>query len=361
MTKDGKLKIGIIGTGGIAFAHVEAYLKRNDIEIVAGADLVPGKARAFLDGFKLTEARDYNSHTELLEKEKDLDAVSVCTYNRQHAVCAIAALKRGLNVLLEKPMTVTLEEALEIRKAEKESGKFVSVGFQPRFCPNMQLVKKVVKSGELGRIYYIQTGGGRRRGLPTTESFIMDETAGIGAVGDIGCYSLDMVLNAIDYPRPLTVSAYTSNLLGKDPTVYEWAHFFEVDDFSAAFIRLEGDIVVDYRIAWAMNMDTPGDTLIFGTKGGLRIPSTDCWNYGPGGDMTVYKTVGDRDIEYKVPLIGDDVDPWDGKIGSFIDAVRNNGTAPVPTSQIIYNQAIIDGIVKSAKLKREVKIPKIEL
>ncbi len=361
MTKDGKVKIGIIGTGGIAHAHAEAYLKNKDVEIVAGADIVPGKARAFLDGYQLTEARAYESHTELLDKEKDLDAVSVCTYNRQHAICAIAALKRGLPVLLEKPMTVTLEEALEIRKAEKESGKFVSVGFQPRFSSNMQLVKKVIQSGELGRIYYIQTGGGRRRGLPDTESFIMNDTAGIGAVGDIGCYSLDMVLNAIGYPRPLTVSAYTSNLLGTDPSVYWWSDKFEVDDFSAAFIRLDGDIIVDYRIAWAMNMDTPGDTLFFGTKGGLRVPSTDCWNDGPGGDMTIYKTIGGQDIEYKVPLVNDNADPWDGKIGSFINSVKNNGTAPVPTSQIIYNQAIIDGIVKSAKLKREIKIPKIEL
>lgn len=81
---------------------------------------------------------------------------------------------------------------------------------------NMKMIKKVVDSGELGRIYYIQTGGGRRHGIPGS-TFIEEKTAGIGALGDIGCYSLDMVLNAIGYPKPLTVSGYRSNYLAPIP------------------------------------------------------------------------------------------------------------------------------------------------
>ena len=83
---------------------------------------------------------------------------------------------------------------------------------------NMQQVKKIVESGILGQIYYIQTGGGRRRGIPTPNgtTFIEDATAGVGALGDIGCYSLDLVLNAIGYPKPLTVSGYKSAFFGKD-------------------------------------------------------------------------------------------------------------------------------------------------
>ena len=113
-------------------------------------------------------------------------------------------------------------------------------------------------------------------------------------MGDIGCYSLDMVLNAIGYPKPLTVSGYKSDFFGKNPKVLSEkdAARFNVDDFAAAFIRLEGGIVLDFRIAWAMNLDTPGDTIIMGTKGGLRIPSTECWNGSIGGEMTVYKQVG---------------------------------------------------------------------
>ncbi len=367
-----KLKVGIIGTGWIADAHINNYLQMPDVEIVAGADLVEGKAEKFFKKWNVEGARCYRSHKELLEAEKDLDAVSVCTYNATHAECAIAALEHGINVLLEKPMCVTTEEAVEIMRAEKKSGKILSIGFQPRLDPNMIKVCQIVKSGVLGKIYYIQTGGGRRHGIPTPfgTSFISKDTGVIGAMGDIGCYSLDMVLNAIGYPKPLTVSGYTSDFFGKDPHFYEiegkskemskeYADTFGVEDFAAGFIRLEGGIILDFRIAWAMNLDTPGDTIIMGTKGSLRIPSTECWNGSIGGPMTIYSEVGGSQVETQIPLeqVGDDFKGnFYRKIRSFLDAIKENGTAPVPSSQILYNQAIIDGIVKSAKLGKEIDI-----
>ncbi len=196
-----KMRVGIIGTGWIAEAHIRAYMNQPDVEIVAGCDLVPGKAKAFFEKFGVEGVKtDYADEVEMLaDKSLELDCVSVCTYNRTHASCTIHALEAGVNVLLEKPMCVTTEEAIEIIKAEKKSGKVLSIGFQPRFDANMKEIKKIVESGVLGKIYYIQTGGGRRRGIPTPfgTTFIEDKTAGLGALGDIGCYSLDMVLNAI--------------------------------------------------------------------------------------------------------------------------------------------------------------------
>ena len=363
-----KLRIGIIGCGWIADSHMKAYLNQPDVEIIAGADLIPGKAAKFFEKHGVEGVKtEYASHKEMLDDESlALDAVSICTYNRQHAEPAIYALKKGVNVLLEKPFTVTLDEAVEVMKAEKESGKVLSIGFQPRLDANMQMIKKICQSGELGEIYYIQTGGGRRRGIPTPfgTTFIEDKTAGLGALGDIGCYSLDMVLNAIGYPKPLTVSGYKSNFFGKCPTYSgyradkraEYAELFGVDDFAAAFVRLEGGIVLDFRIAWAMNMDTPGDTIILGTKGGLRIPSTECWNGSVGGPMKIYHEVCGQQVETEIPIIKMKEGLFDLKIRTFLDAVKNGTPAPVPSSQILYNQAILDGIAKSSDLGREIEI-----
>jgi len=363
-----KLRVAIIGCGWIAGSHIKSYLAQPDVEIVAGADLIPGKAAAFFAKYGVEGVKtDYANDEELIaDKSLKLDAVSICTYNRQHAPCAIHALDAGINVLLEKPFTVTLDEAIEVMKAEKRSGKVISIGFQPRLDANMQKIKEIVQSGVLGDIYYIQTGGGRRRGIPTPfgTTFIEDETAGLGALGDIGCYSLDMVLNAIGYPKPLTVTGYKSAFFGKDPNYCgyradkraEYAKKFGVDDFAAAFIRLEGGIILDFRIAWAMNMDTPGDTIILGTKGGLRIPSTECWNGTVGGPMKIYHEVCGQQVETEIPVIKMNQGLFDLKIRSFLDAVKNGTKAPVPTSQILYNQAIIDGIAKSAECGREVEI-----
>ena len=267
---------------------------------------------------------------------------------------------KGVNVLLEKPMCVTVNEAADIIRVEKRSGKLLSIGFQPRMDENMQMIKKIVQSGELGKIYYIQTGGGRRRGIPNA-TFIEKKTAGIGALGDIGCYSLDLVLNAINYPKPLTVSGYTSNYFGTNPKYNnpKDAARFDVDDFAAAFIRLEGDIVLDFRIAWAMHIDTPGDTVFLGTEGALRIPSTDCWNGTVGGPMKLYKDVAGQQVEIEIPLCPHE-DSFGGlfykKLRSFINAIVTGGEAPIPSSQIFYNQAILDAIVKSANLGCEIKV-----
>jgi predicted dehydrogenase len=361
-----KVRIGIVGTGGIAHSHMRAYLGQADAEIVAGCDIVPGKAEAFFREFGMTGVRCYTDLEDMLA-DKDalgLDAVSICTYNRQHAPCAIRALDAGLHVLLEKPFTVTTEEAIEVMRAEKRSGKILTLGFQPRFDENMQMVRDILRSGVLGKIYYVQTGGGRRRGIPmkaygTRQTFINDDTAGLGALGDIGCYSLDVVLNGLGYPKPLTVTGYTSAYFGKDPSYCRYlamgdpslSREFQVDDFAAGFVRLEGDIILDFRISWAMNMNTPGDTVVLGTKGGLRIPSTDCWNGTIGGDLILYHEVAGKQVETVIPKFypakGAPTN-GDKKARSFLDAIKEGGEAPVPSSQILYNQVILDYIKKSA-------------
>jgi len=368
-----KIRVGIVGTGWIASSHVDSYKKMDDVEIVAATDLIPGKAEAFMEEYGVSGVKFYPSADEMYADQENLklDAVSVCTYNTTHMSCTVGALKAGIPVLLEKPLTVTLDEAVEIAKAEKKYGVPVSVGFQPRGDKNMQMIKKIVESGALGQIYYIQTGGGRRRGIPNS-TFIEKSTAGIGALGDIGCYSLDMVLNAIGYPMPLTVSGYTSNFFGTNPkyatadrahTAEENAARFDVDDFAAAFVRLEpgkygapSGIILDFRIAWAMHVDTPGDTIIFGTEGALRIPSTECWNGSVGGPMTLYHDVCGERTETVIPIINGDGDLFGKKCRAFLNMAMNGGEAPVPVSQIIINQAIIDGINRSAECGKEVEI-----
>ena len=374
MANEKIMRIGIIGCGGIANSHAKAYAANTTCEVVACCDIVPGRAAAFAQNHGFVNAKtDYKDHTEMLaDKSLKLDAVSVCTYNRQHVPCAKAALEAGVHVLLEKPLCVDMDEAIDLYKTVKKTGLVLSIGFQPRFEQNMQDICDIVASGELGKIYYIQTGGGRRQGIPVGNemSFIREDTAGVGALGDIGCYSLDMVLRAVGYPKPLTVSGYKSDYFGKDPEYFfdradkeEVAKNFGVDDFGAGFIRLEGGIILDFRISWAMHLDTPGDTIILGTKGGLRIPSTDCWNGSIGGPMTIYKTVAGKTLEMKVPKsVQKPGEPplWDSlwikKIATFFDACRNGTEAPVPIDQIIYNQAIICGIVESAKRGEEIKL-----
>lgn len=353
-----KLRIGIIGSGGIAHAHMRAYLGMDDVEIVGASDLVPGKARAFLDEFGLTSVPAFESNDKLLALRPD--GVSICTYNTMHHTCACAAMKAGVHVLCEKPMSVTLEQGVEMARTQKETGKILTIGFQPRYDANMQMVKQLVQSGELGHVYYIQTGGGRRRGIPGG-TFVNKELAGVGCLADIGCYGLDMALNSVGYRKPVTVSAYASDFFGKNPKYFKGE--FNVDDFTCALIRFEDGLVVDFRMSWAMHMDTMGDTLFLGTEAGLKVKSPNphlnwggAWD-GSIGDVFMYSDVCGKQVETKIPLeTTEKRNNFALKCRDFLDAIKTGGPSPIPWEQIIYNQAIIDGIIRSSEARREVEV-----
>jgi len=359
-----KLRAAVVGLGWIARAQVESYLRCPDVNLVAFAEVVPGKAEAFIQelGIEDRGIHIYRSSKEMYQSE-GLDLVSICTSNSFHEALVVEALDAGVNVLCEKPMCVTLDEAVRMCATAKRSGKVLSIGFQPRMAKCMQDIVNIVQSGQLGEVYYMQSGGGRRRGIPTPygTSFIQRSKAGFGAMGDIGCYSLDMLLNAVGYPRPLTVSAYKSDFFGKDPSSYkghpEYAQIFDVDDFAAAFIRLEGDIILDFRIAWAMHMDTTGDALILGKKGGLRIPAAQAWNGALNAPLRIYHDIAGEMVETAIPFQEEDLSELNyKKVRAFVSAVNYGTPVPVPGEQILYQQAILDGITRSAELGREVEI-----
>jgi predicted dehydrogenase len=227
-------------------------------------------------------------------------------------------------------------------------------------------VDAIIESGALGKIYYVQSGGGRRRGIPFG-TFVDKAKAGYGCLGDIGCYSIDECLHAIKYPKPLTVSAMATNYFGTNPKYYLGAETFEVDDFSAAFIRLEGGVTYIFKQSWAMHANTLGDTIWLGTEGGIKI-SSESGEHNTPSRVMYYTDLNGQHIDSivwpNVPMDGygcdveldRPIDMWFGKMRGFVDAVLTNGPAPIPGEEIIYNQAICDGIYRSSKLQKEVEI-----
>jgi predicted dehydrogenase len=358
MSSSKRVKVGIIGTGGIARAHVSAYSKLPFVDIVAVADVIPGRAKQFAESLGLSETAPFDSHQELLRQE--LDGVSICTPNVSHHITSVDSLRAGKKVLLEKPMSVTLDEALDMVNVTRETDGFLSVGFQPRYDPNMKKLQQIVQSGRLGNVYYAETGGGRRRGMPGG-TFISKALAGAGAMADIGCYSLDMALNTMGYPRPVSVSAYTSNHFGTNPLYHPEASKFEVEDFGVALVRFDNGLVLSFKISWAMHMDTLGATIFLGTNAGLKVlpagsgPWSGVWD-GSIGSMSLFHDEFGGHTHTEVPLISHGLNLFDEKVRDFAEAVRDGRPAPIPGDQILIQQAIIDGVLRSAELKREVGI-----
>ena len=353
------LRLGIIGSGGIAKAHARAYKEIDGVEIVAVSDVVEGKAGSFIDELELHGANAFTDHMQALAESR-LDGVSVCTPNIAHHRVSVDALNAGVHVLTEKPMAVTLGQAVEMEETARRTGKILTIGFQPRYDPNMVMLKELIQSGALGRVYYVETGGGRRRGMPGG-TFIRTDLAGAGALADIGCYSIDMAMNPLGYPKPLTVSATSSNHFGTNPKYHREAGRFEVEDFGAALIRLEGDITLNFKISWAMHMDTLGATTFLGTDAGLKVtpagsgPWSGVWDGGVGS-VTMYHDMQDMHVETHIPVKQHTVKIFNEKVKDFVGAIREGRPAPIPGGQIVRNQAIIDGILRSAASGREVVI-----
>ncbi|MBO0600625.1 Gfo/Idh/MocA family oxidoreductase [Sporosarcina sp. E16_3] len=352
------VKIGIIGSGGIAGSHANAYLAMDDVQIVAVTDVVPGKAQEFINKFGIKGAQAFEDHKQMLEL--DIDGVSICTPNIAHHITSIDALQAGKNVLVEKPLSVTLDQGIEMVQVAKQTGKILTVGFQPRYDLNMQTVTNIVKSGQLGDVYYVEVGGGRRRGMPDG-TFINKALAGAGAMVDIGTYSLDLALNALGHPKPLTVSAYTSNHFGTNPKYHPQADKFEVEDFGVAMIRLEGGIILNFKISWAMHMDTLGPTLFLGKDAGLKLtvsgsgPWSGAWDGGLES-INMFHDIDGQHTETAIPIQNHGINIFDAKVRDFVVAVKEGKPAPIPGEEILYNQAILDGIFRSSEIGKEVDI-----
>ena len=123
-------------------------------------------------------------------------------------------------------------------------------------------------------------------------------------------------------------------------------------------------MVLDFRMSWAMHMDTMGDMLFLGTEAGLKVKSPNphlnwggAWDGGIG-EVYMYRDIGDNQVEIHIPkkMEDDKKGFFFLKCRDFCNAILNNGPSPIPWQEIIYNQAIIDGIIRSSAAKSEVRV-----
>jgi predicted dehydrogenase len=144
-------KFAIIGCGQIASRH--AVLIKKFGELIAVCDIIPEKADSFAKKFS---ANSYYSLDELLKKENEAAVVVVCTPNGLHAEHSVKSLLAGKDVLCEKPMAIKTADARKMIEVEKKTGKKLFVVKQNRFNPPVLLLKKLIDSQKLGKIFNFQ-------------------------------------------------------------------------------------------------------------------------------------------------------------------------------------------------------------
>lgn len=272
-----KLRIGVIGAGSISESHLGAYSKNPEVELVAICDLNEERARAKADKYNIPNVyTDYNA----LLAESSIDGVSICTWNNSHAPISIAALNAGKNVLCEKPLCKTVEEAYAVEEAVKKSGKTLQVGFVRRYASNTRIVKEFMENGDIGEVYYAKASCIRRLGNPGGW-FADVERSGGGPIIDIGVHVIDLCWYLMGRPKVKSISGNTYNKLGNRVNIQNLSYYKAADwnpdnntveDMANALIRFENGASLLVDVSFTLHAKKDEITVkLFGEKGGVEL------------------------------------------------------------------------------------------
>ena len=279
MSANEKLRIGIIGCGGIANGKHMPSLKvfDNEVEMVAFCDMIEERAQKAAKEYGAANAAVYTDYRKLLE-DKTIDVVHVCTPNRSHAEISIAALEAGKHVMCEKPMAKTAADAHLMIEAARKSGKKLTIGYQHRHKPASTYLKQVIGRGDLGEIYYAKALAIRRRGTPNLGVFLNEYEQGGGPLIDIGTHSLDLTLFLMDNYKPHMVVGTKYKKITNPDSGNPWGpwdvHEHTLEDAAFGFIVMENGATISLEATWALNIATPiaeGSVILCGDKAGAQI------------------------------------------------------------------------------------------
>ncbi|MFS0725913.1 Gfo/Idh/MocA family protein [Paenibacillus sp. 1P07SE] len=354
------LKVALIGCGGIANGkHLPALSRNQNVVLVAFCDIVEDRAVQAAEKYGVPGAKTYTDYRELL-KDQEIDVVHVLTPNDSHAEISIAAMEADKHVMCEKPMAKTAAEAREMVAAAKRTGKKLSIGYNNRFRPDSQYLKKVCEEGELGEIYYARAHAVRRRAVPTWGVFLDEEKQGGGPLIDIGTHALDLTLWMMDNYKPVSVTGSVFHKLGqKENAANAWGPWdpakFTVEDSAVGFIKMENGATITLEASWALNtleVDEAKCTLS-GTeggadmKGGLRINGEEKSRLYvkeidlKGGGVAFYEgSGGDKDIDVEA--------------AAWINSILSDTDPVVLPEQALVVTEILEAIYESARTGKTV-------
>jgi len=363
-----KLKIGIVGCGGIAnMKHFPVFKDLHELcELVAFCDIIEERAVISAKEYGIPAAKVFADYHELVALP-ELDTVYVLTPNVVHRPVTVAAFENGKNVMCEKPMAATTADAEAMVAAWKKSGKKFTIGYQNRFRPEVQMLKKTCAAGELGEIYYAKAHAIRRRAVPTWGVFPNKALQGGGPLIDIGTHALDITLWMMDNYEPVSVMGSVFYKLGSLPQAVEGNLFgpwdpktFEVEDSAFGMVRMKNGAVINVEASWAINMldSREASTTLCGTLAGAEIRSGMSYpvdqltiNRGHNGALTEEILTGKGNIAY---FEGDSNAPGNLEGRQFLESILNDTEPLVKPEQALVVTKILDAIYRSAEAGREI-------
>ncbi len=347
-----KFRLAYIGCGGIAHVHMDALTGLPDVEVVAGVDNKADHLKVWGEKWGVTKLyKDWNK----MLKEVQPDGVAVCTPNGWHMAPTIDALKAGAHVICEKPMAMSAAECEKMIAAAKKADRKLMIGFQYRYHPNTQFLKRAADAGEFGDIMFMKCQALRRRGIPNWGVFGQKKLQGGGPMIDIGVHCIEMAHYLMGSPKPVAASGNIWTYFGNKPSkvVCPWPNWdhktYTVEDLAIGQIRFETGALLQIEASFVAHIEKDVWNFNFmGTKGG--------GNFDP---PAIFTDRAGTMIDSKPNFVGND-DSYEYlfelKLRNWVDACTKGTPSEAPGEAGLAVQKMLDGVYRSAAAGKEVVI-----
>jgi len=349
-----KVKIGIIGVGNIGNVHANAFRTVPDAEVTAVCDVQPERVKETAD--RLNISQRFTDYRELIRS--DVDAVVVAVGNTLHKPVALAALKAGKHVLLEKPMAMNAREAVQIVDAAKRARRVLQIGMHWRQNPTAKVIREYVANGDFGEIYHIRAVMTRRRGIPGLGGwFTTRALAGGGPMIDLGVHWLDLSMWLSGLWKPTCVSAQTYAKFGPRMQNYRYVGMwagppkldgtFDVEDYAVGLVRFGKKATLSFEISWAGNGQDEHFIELLGDKAGVRMASDK--------PLLILTEQGTRPVDV-LPQFESRGSAPDQQACVFSAACLGKARPACTGEEGVVVMKVIDAAYQSSRLNREVAI-----
>jgi predicted dehydrogenase len=347
-----KLRVAIIGCGGISETHIRALQSFPDVELVAGVDINTGRLKLMEEKYGF--AGLFTDWKRMLKEIKP-DAVSICTPNGVHARPAIDASNAGCHVLVEKPMAMNQAECQKMIDAAKKNKKKLVVGFQYRYHPSTDFLTRARQDGRFGNVMFVKCQALRRRGIPNWGVFGQKKFQGGGPMIDIGVHVIEMAHYVMGSPNPVAAAGNTWTYMGnkKSDVVSQWPNWdyktYTVEDLAIGQIRFDNGAILQIEAMFAGHIEKDvWNFTLMGDKGGCQWDPPMLFT-DRAGTMTNESPafVGSKtDFPFLFGL----------KLRNFVDGCLHDTPLRAPGEAGLAVQKILDGVYRAAAAGKEVAI-----
>jgi len=335
-----KVNIGIIGLGGLAqLIHLPVISKMPGVNLHSVCDTEKSRLNNIADKFGVKNR--FERYEDMMENT-DLDAVIISTPTYTHPDIALYCIDFKKPLLIEKPVATTYRQAKVIYEKAQQMDVKIMVGMNLRFRPDSMLLKSILSSGELGKIFYIKGNWLKKQSSPE-KWFLKKSDSGGGVIIDLGIGILDLGMWLTGYKKVESVS------------VQSYKHRTgSVEDSAVGLIRFEDDQVMTFEISWSFHSEQDSlDLTFFGTEGTAHL-----------NPLRAYKRSGSAKIDYTPAKLTGSTNyfqkSFENELNYFIGVVKGINPLVSSLDEALMRMKLLEAIYESAESKTEVKMRQYE-